>query len=269
MTNEVEGPTMRIALGIEYDGSNYRGWQTQPQGGAIQDHVESALTQLADAPIAVVAAGRTDAGVHALHQVVHFDAPVERDANAWVRGTNRFLPANIRVLWATQVASDFHARFSARSRSYQYWLLNDAVGPGVFQGRMGWFHSPLDEARMQAAADMLVGEHDFTTFRSSECQAKSPVRVMASISVVRAGQIIRLDFRANAFLHHMVRNLVGSLVYVGCGRQDVDWMGEILRARDRALAAPTFAPDGLYLSAVDYDAGWSLPSIRPRIPWSC
>lgn len=258
---------MRIALGIEYDGSGYRGWQTQPGGGAIQDHVEAALSQLAAAPVQVVAAGRTDAGVHALQQVVHFDAPVERDQSAWVRGTNRFLPANIRVLWATPVADDFHARFSARTRCYQYWLLNDGVGPGVFHGHMGWFHAPLDEARMQAAANLLLGERDFTTFRSAECQAKSPVRVLESVSIVRMGQILRLDFRANAFLHHMVRNLVGSLVYVGCARQEVGWIADILAARDRALAAPTFAPDGLYLSAVDYDAAWSLPPSRPRMPW--
>lgn len=260
---------MRIALGVEYDGSGYRGWQTQPEGGAIQDHVEAALSQLANAPVAVVAAGRTDAGVHALHQVVHFDAPVEREAHAWVRGTNRFLPANIRVLWAMPVADDFHARYSARSRSYQYWLLNDAVGPGVLHGRMGWFHVPLDAGRMQAAAELLRGEHDFTSFRSAECQAKSPIRTMDAIRVIRTGQILRFDFRANAFLHHMVRNLVGSLVYVGCARREVDWVGEVLQARDRSLAAPTFAPDGLYLSAVDYDAAWSLPLPRPRLPWSC
>lgn len=258
---------MRLALGIEYDGSTYRGWQTQPGGGAIQDHLEAALTQLADAPVSVVAAGRTDAGVHALQQVIHFDAPVSRDQNAWVRGTNRFLPANIRVLWAQPVADDFHARFSARARSYQYWLLNDPVGPAVYHGRMGWFHAPLDEGRMQAAANMLLGEHDFTTFRSAECQAKSPIRVLELASIKRIGQLIRCEFRANAFLHHMVRNLVGSLVYVGCARQEAQWMADILAARDRALAAPTFAPDGLYLSGVDYDASWSLPSLRPRMPW--
>lgn len=259
---------MRIALGIEYDGSDYRGWQTQPGGGSIQDHVEAALSQLAAAPVSVVAAGRTDAGVHALHQIIHFDAPVAREDSAWVRGTNRFLPANIRVLWATPVADEFHARFSARARSYRYWLLNDGVGPGVFHGRMGWFHAPLDAARMQAAADLLVGEHDFTTFRSAECQAKSPVRVLEAIRVERMGQLLRLDFRANAFLHHMVRNLVGSLVYVGCARQEVSWVAEILAARNRALGAPTFAPDGLYLSAVDYDASWLLPSVRTRMPWT-
>jgi tRNA pseudouridine38-40 synthase len=258
---------MRIALGLEYDGRGTRGWQTQPGGGSIQDDLQSALGQLAATPVNVVAAGRTDAGVHALHQVVHFDAPVERDMNAWVRGTNRFLPANIRVLWAAPVADDFHARFSARSRSYQYWLLNDAVAPGVWHGLVGWFHAPLDALRMQAAADVLAGEHDFTTFRSAECQAKSPVRTLERAEVRRMGNFIRFDFRANAFLHHMVRNIVGSLVYVGCARQEVDWVAHILAARDRALAAATFAPDGLYLSAVDYDAAWSLPPYRPRELW--
>lgn len=258
---------MRIALGIEYDGRGTRGWQTQPDGGSIQDQLEAALAQFVAAPVNVVAAGRTDAGVHALQQVVHLDAPVERDANAWVRGTNRFLPANIRVLWAAPVAAEFHARFSARSRSYQYWLLNDPVAPGVWNGRVGWFHAPLDEARMRAAAEVLLGEHDFTTFRSAECQAKSPSRTLEQAEVRRIGSFIRCDFRANAFLHHMVRNIVGSLVYVGCARQEVDWMAEILAARNRALAAPTFAPDGLYLSAVDYDASWSLPPYRPRELW--
>lgn len=258
---------MRIALGLEYDGRGTRGWQTQPGGGSIQDELEAALAQFAAAPVNVVAAGRTDAGVHALQQVVHFDASVDREMIAWVRGTNRFLPANIRVLWAAPVAGDFHARFSARSRSYQYWLLNDPVAPGLWHGRVGWFHAPLSEARMQAAANALKGEYDFTTFRSAECQAKSPVRTLERAEVTRLGNFIRFDFRANAFLHHMVRNIVGSLVYVGCARQDVSWMAEVLAAQDRALAAPTFAPDGLYLSAVDYDAAWSLPPYRPRELW--
>ena len=258
---------MRIALGLEYDGSTHRGWQTQPGGGAVQDHLEAALSQLADAPVGVTAAGRTDAGVHALSQIVHFDSDADRDQNAWVRGTNRFLPPNIRVLWAAPVAADFHARFSARSRSYQYWLLNDPVAPAIWQGRAGWFHAALDVERMSAAAALLLGERDFTTFRSAECQAKSPVRVLEQASVSRHGNFIRFEFRANAFLHHMVRNLVGSLVYVGCARQEVGWIADIAHTRNRALAAPTFAPDGLYLSAVDYDPAWNLPVHRPRELW--
>jgi len=258
---------MRVALGLEYEGSGHCGWQTQPGGGAIQDHVEAALSQLAAEPIKITAAGRTDAGVHALMQVVHLDTNAVREAQAWVRGTNTHLPANIRVLWATPVAEDFHARFSATSRSYQYWLLNDAVAPGVCHGQVGWFHAPLDEARMQTAANQLLGEHDFTTFRSAECQAKSPVRVLELAQVTRQGRFIRFDFRANAFLHHMVRNIVGSLVYVGCARQEPDWLAEITAARNRALAAPTFAPDGLYLSAVGYDAAWALPTQPARQPW--
>lgn len=258
---------MRIALGLEYDGSTCIGWQTQPGGGAIQDHLESALSQLANETIDVIAAGRTDAGVHALCQIVHFDTEADRDQNAWVRGTNRFLPANIRVLWATPVAEEFHARFSARSRSYQYWLLNDPVAPAIWKGRAGWFHAPLDVERMSMAASLLIGERDFTSFRSSECQAKSPVRMLEQATVSRHGRFVCFEFRANAFLHHMVRNLVGSLVYVGCHRQEVAWIENLTRARDRALAAPTFAPDGLYLSAVDYDPAWKLPSNGSRELW--
>lgn len=255
---------MRIALGLEYDGRGFCGWQTQPGGCAVQDHVELALAKFVAHPVSVTAAGRTDTGVHALAQVVHFDTTAEREAVSWVRGPNAHLDARVRVQWAAQVPDSFHARFSATSRTYDYWLLNDPVDAGVWQGRVGWFHQPLDAGVMQRAARALVGQHDFTTFRAAECQAASPERNLQQAEVTRHGSIIHFRFAANAFLHHMVRNLVGSLVYVGCGRQPEGWLAELLAARNRALAAPTFAPDGLYLSSITYDPVWNLPPFRPR-----
>jgi tRNA pseudouridine38-40 synthase len=258
---------MRMALGIEYEGSSYHGWQSQPGLPSIQDHLQTALAAVAAHPVQVNAAGRTDAGVHATGQVIHFDTTADRDAWSWVRGGNSHLPANIRILWAQAVPDEFHARFAAIARSYDYWLLNDPVSPGVMEGRVGWFHAPLDEALLQSAADHLLGKHDFTTFRSAECQAKTPVKTLQQAKVSRHGPFLRFQFKADAFLHHMVRNIVGSLIYVGCGRKSESWMAEILAARDRALAAPTFAPDGLYLSCVHYDERYPLPAARPRMPW--
>jgi tRNA pseudouridine38-40 synthase len=255
---------MRIALGIEYDGGPFSGWQTQPGGEGVQDHLEAALSCLADAPIATITAGRTDAGVHALGQVVHFDTDVRRAEHSWVRGTNSHLNAHIRVLWAKQVSQEFHARYGARLRTYDYLLLNDAVDAGVWKGHVGWFHLPLDVKAMQTAVRDLVGEHDFTTFRAAQCQAASPVRTITAAEVSQQGLIVRFSFSANAFLHHMVRNLVGSLVYIGCGKQPAGWMAELIGARNRGLAAPTFAPDGLYLAAVEYDAQWGLPVFPAR-----
>lgn len=253
---------MRIALGIEYDGVPFCGWQTQPGGGSVQDALEAALTQFAATRVEVVAAGRTDAGVHATAQVVHFDAPVERTIDSWVRGTNTFLPPALRVAWAHGVADDFHARYSATARTYDYLLVNDSVAPAVLHGKVGWYHRPLDAGAMQSAAQLIVGEHDFSAFRDAQCQAKTPVRLMHSASVRRHGDLIALRFTANAFLHHMVRNLVGSLVYIGAGKQPTAWMAELLETRDRRNAAPTFAPDGLYLSGIDYDARFGLPRFR-------
>ena len=257
---------MRIALGLEYCGIPFCGWQTQPGGCAVQDHVEDALAKFTGARVATVTAGRTDTGVHARAQVIHFDSPVERDAVSWVRGTNTFLHPRVRVLWAQPVADEFHARFAARSRRYDYLLLNDAVGAGLFDGFVGWCHQPLDAPRMHAAAQALVGEHDFTTFRAAECQAATPVRTVSRVSVERSGKLIRLSFTANAFLHHMVRNLVGSLVYVGCGKQPVEWLATLLKGRDRSRAAPTFAASGLYLAEIDYDKVWNLPEFPDRSP---
>jgi len=255
---------MRIALGLEYDGAAFCGWQHQPSGCAIQDHLERALSTFAASPIATVAAGRTDAGVHARAQVVHFDTDAIRDDSSWVRGPNAMLPAAIRVIWARPVPDDFHARHGARSRTYQYLLLDDAVAPGLLESKVGWFHRPLEVASMQEAARALVGEHDFSAYRDAQCQARTPVRIVHEARVERIGSLVVFTLRANAFLHHMVRNLVGSLVYVGAGRQPPAWIAELLERRDRRLAAPTFAPDGLYLSAIEYDRAFGLPGFRPN-----
>jgi len=254
---------MRIALGLEYDGTAFCGWQTQPGACGVQDHLEKALTQFADHPVSVTAAGRTDAGVHATAQVVHFDSGAVRSDNAWVRGPNSFLDPKARVLWAREVPGDFHARYSARSRTYRYLLLNEPVAPAALHGRVGWFHRPLDADAMALAARCLVGEHDFSAFRDAQCQAKSPVRELREARVERVQNVVVFTFRANAFLHHMVRNVVGSLVYVGAGRQDAAWLAEVLASRDRSRAAPTFAPDGLYLAAIEYDPAFALPAFRP------
>ena len=252
--------TTRLALGLEYDGRAFCGWQTQPSGCAVQDAAERALAGIAGTPVATICAGRTDTGVHALAQVIHFDPAVERPESAWVRGGNALLPPGVVFLWARPVAADFHARFSALRRRYRYVLLNRPVRPATEAGRVGWFHLPLDVERMQAAAARLVGEHDFSAFRSSECQAKSPVRVMHEVRIERHGEYVVFEFCANAFLHHMVRNLVGTLVYVGKGRQDPEWVSALLAARDRTRAAPTFDAAGLYLAGVEYDPAFALPT---------
>jgi tRNA pseudouridine38-40 synthase len=250
---------VRIALGLEYDGSAFCGWQSQLGGCGAQDTLETALAQVAGHPVRVAAAGRTDAGVHALSQVVHFDTEVVRPQTAWVRGVNAFLPSSLRVQWAQAVDAEFHARFSAERRSYQYWLQVSPVAPAVFSGKVGWYHRPLDIDAMRAAAAMLPGEHDFSAFRAAECQAKTPVKTLHQADICRHGDFILFEFCANAFLHHMVRNLVGSLVYVGNGNFPPEWMDELLQQKDRTRAAPTFMPDGLYLTGVHYDARWGLP----------
>lgn len=258
--------TMRIALGLEYDGRGFCGWQTQPSGCSVQDALERALAGIAGEPVATVCAGRTDTGVHALSQVVHFDTAVVRPESAWVRGTNALLPAAVAITWAHPVPSEFHARFSAQRRRYRYLLLNRAVRPAADAGRVGWFHLPLDVQRMQDAARNLLGEHDFTAFRSSECQARTPVRVMHGADVRREGDYVTFEFCANAFLHHMVRNIIGTLVYVGKGKERPAWVAELLAARDRTLAAPTFDAAGLYLTAVEYDPAFGLPSYSGAAP---
>jgi len=253
----------RIALGVEYDGSRFCGWQIQPAGCSAQNALERALAEIAGAPVVTVCAGRTDAGVHALAQVVHFDTGAQRPDMAWVRGTNALLPPALAVTWSREVAQDFHARYSALTRCYRYLLLNHPVRPAADQARVGWFHAPLDLERMQRAARLLLGEHDFSAFRSAECQARTPVRTLARLEIERQGDYVVFDFCANAFLHHMVRNIVGCLVYVGKGKHPPEWMGEVLAGRDRTRAAPTFEAAGLYLARVVYDPKWGLPD-APR-----
>jgi tRNA pseudouridine38-40 synthase len=255
---------MRIALGIEYDGSRFLGWQTQPGGGAVQDALEPALSGIAGEPLSVTCAGRTDRGVHARGQVVHFDTQAARPESAWVRGVNAMLPESVAVLWSREVADDFHARFGARARTYRYVLLNRPVRPALGARHVGWFHVPLDVEAMRRAASHLAGEHDFSAFRSSECQAKSPVRTLHALDIERRGDRVDFVVRANAFLHHMVRNLVGTLVYVGKGKHPPQWAREVLESRDRARAAPTFAAEGLYLEKVEYEPRWNLPAQAAR-----
>jgi tRNA pseudouridine38-40 synthase len=251
---------VRIALGLEYDGAAHAGWQTQPSGHGVQDAVEAALAAIAGVPIATICAGRTDAGVHAIDQVIHLDTDVERPLTAWVRGVNRFLPPSAAVRWARRVAPDFHARYSAYSRTYDYLIVNEPVRSPLLHARAGWVFRPLDVGAMAAAAALLIGRHDFSSFRSAECQAASPVRELNELRVARRGRIVRVRARANAFLHHMVRNLVGALVHVGLGRRPPGWIADVLAARDRSVAAPTFSAAGLYLMRVEYDQRFDLPA---------
>lgn len=250
---------VKVALALEYDGAPYCGWQTQANGCGIQDVVEDALTSIAGEPIELHAAGRTDSGVHALAQIVHFQTTADRPLSAWVRGVNALLPRSIRVLWSHPVGATFHARFSAYSRRYRYLVYNAAVAPALLDSKVGWFHAPLDVSIMHDAARCLIGKHDFSSFRAAECQARSPVKQLEKLSVERRGQMIVFDFEADAFLHHMVRNIVGALIYVGSARRPREWIGELLLARDRTLAAPTFTAAGLYLTGVSYPAEFALP----------
>lgn len=225
----------------------------------MQDVLEQALAAIAGEPVSVTGAGRTDRGVHARGQVAHFDTAAARPQTAWVRGVNAFLPESIAVLWAQPVDAEFHARYSAISRTYRYRLINRPVRPALEARHAGWYHAPLDVEAMRAAAAALVGEHDFSAFRAAECQAKTPVRTVHSIAIEQSAERIDLVIRANAFLQHMVRNIVGSLVYVGAGKQPQQWIAQLLASRDRTKAAPTFAPEGLYLEKIEYDAKWGLP----------
>ena len=257
----------RLALGLSYRGSAYHGWQSQPDGRTVQDRVEAALSEFAAVPVATVCAGRTDTGVHALNQVLHIDAPVQRDPFSWVRGSNRYLDKDIALQWCQAVAADFHARRSAIGRRYRYLLLQSAVRPALEHALCGWSFRPLDGEAMRAAAALLIGEHDFSSFRAAECQALSPVKTMRAIRIERRGAYWRFDFDASAFLHHMVRNLMGCLLVVGEGRQSPGWLAEVLAARSRDAAAPTFAPDGLYFVGPYYDARYAIPEHTPAMDW--
>jgi len=250
----------RFALVLSYDGSRFDGWQTQPSGRAVQDHLERALALIAGHPVATVCAGRTDAGVHALRQVVHFDTDAERPETAWVRGVNSYLPDGVAVRHVRRVDEHFHARFGARRRCYRYVLHLSPVRHPLLAGRAGWTHQTLDLAPMNQAALQLVGEHDFSSFRSSQCQAASPVRKLDVLSIERQGALVLFTVTGNAFLHHMVRNLVGLLVAVGSGRHEPDFAAQLLEQRDRRLAPATFDAAGLYLEGVQYDDGLGLPT---------
>jgi tRNA pseudouridine38-40 synthase len=250
---------VRIALVLEYDGSNFCGWQSQRSGGSVQDAVEAALSRIACCSVRIVTAGRTDAGVHASYQVVHFDTQAQRPMSAWVRGANALLPDSVAILWASEVSDEFHARYCATERCYLYLLLNHRARPGLYRGKVGWFHQALDLELMRTAMQALLGEHDFSAFRAAECQAKSPVRNLTKLEITQLGDTVVFELRANAFLHHMVRNIVGCLIYVGKGRYPPEWIAALLKNGNRSEAAPTFPAAGLYLAGVSYDAKWKLP----------
>lgn len=255
---------MRIVLGLEYCGTGFCGWQSQLQGCGVQDALGAAVSAIAGEKTVVTAAGRTDTGVHAAFQVVHFDPPARRPLTAWVRGVNSHLLPGVAVLWAREVSETFHARFAATQRGYRYVLLNHPVRPALNHGLIGWHHRPLDAGAMNRAAAHLIGRHDFSAFRAAGCQARSPVKELRLVQVERRGDYLLCDFRADGFLHHMVRNLMGCLVQIGTGAQPPEWMHEILLSRDRTLAAPTFDAAGLYLVHIRYPADFALPESSDR-----
>lgn len=259
----------RIALGIEYAGHAYCGWQKQQDCIGVQQRLEQALAQIACEAVEVVCAGRTDRGVHALSQVVHFDTTAIRPQAAWVQGVNSHLPNDIRVLWSREVDDNFHARFSAVARRYRYVLLARSTASALFSPLQAWTGYTLDADVMHQAAQSLVGEHDFSSFRAAECQAKHPRRCITHIQITRRGDYFFFDVEANAFLHHMVRNIVGSLMMVGKGERSIDWIAEVLAARDRRLAAATAPASGLYLTHVRYPSHYQFPQVSMQSLWAC
>jgi len=287
---------IRVAIGLEYDGRAFCGWQSQPTGCGVQDALEQEAAEIAGHPVSVIAAGRTDTGAHASYQVAHFDTQAERPLTAWVRGVNSHLPDGMAILWSRTMPEDFHARFTVEERGYRYILLNHPVRPGLMAGKIGWHHRPLDEMLMSQAVSLLLGRHDFSAFRAAECQASSPEKELRQASVRRSGDYLVFDFRADGFLHHMVRNIVGVLVHIGAGaavgaslitavllqtliqvtpgRQEalegitMLVVNELLSHKDRTRAAPTFMADGLYLSYIRYPSRFELPS-SGRSPWPC
>ncbi len=270
---------MRVALGISYNGQPYSGWQSQASGNTVQDHLEAALGRFATHKVATICAGRTDAGVHGLMQVVHFDTALQRTPFSWVRGTNTFLPPDIAVQWAQPMPDAFHARACAVARRYAYVLLQSPVRPSVDAGRVGWVYHALDEQAMLTAVQHLLGEHDFSSFRAAACQAKSPVKTLQRIDITRRGAdsaqsphgcapcYWRFEFEGNAFLHHMIRNIMGCIVAIGQGAYPPDWMRQVLDTRSRDAAAPTFSPDGLYFQGPVYAPEWGLPARTAAYDW--
>ncbi|HVT33302.1 MAG TPA: tRNA pseudouridine(38-40) synthase TruA [Rhodanobacteraceae bacterium] len=251
---------MRIALGIEYDGTDFFGWQRLAHGPNVQGTVERAISFVAAHPVEVVCAGRTDAGVHARCQVVHFDSDAVRDERAWMLGANANLPPSVAVRWARVVGDDFHARYGARARRYRYRIVNRPFRAALDARHAAWERVPLDLDRMRAASSALIGEHDFTAFRTVACQARSPSRCVSDIAMTRSGEEVAIEIEANAFLHHMVRNIVGSLLPIGRGEQRPEWLAELLAGRDRSKAGPTAPPQGLAFLGPRYPARWNLPS---------
>ncbi len=259
----------RIALGIEYDGSGYHGWQSQLQEGVptVQETLERALSRVADHPVSVICAGRTDAGVHGTGQVVHFDSDAVRDSKAWVYGANSNLPADVCVRWATPVADDFHARFSAVSRRYRYVIWNYPIRPALFNRQLSWNYRPLELAPMQQAAHSLLGTHDFSAYRGVQCQAKSPIKTVHSLELYQQGALIVIEVEANAFLMHMVRNIAGVLMAIGAGFKPVSWAADVLESRDRTVGGVTAPAYGLYLVGVGYPERFALPPAQYGPPW--
>jgi tRNA pseudouridine38-40 synthase len=261
----------RIALGLAYNGSAYLGWQSQIGGNTVQDKLEEALRLFSglskDQRVVTNCTGRTDAGVHALMQVVHFDTPFEREPFSWMRGVNRFLPDDIAVQWAQEMPPEFHCRAQALTRRYAYIVLQSNMRPSIEQGRVGWSHLPLSLSAMQQAAQLLIGEHDFSSFRAAQCQALSPVKHLLRAQISQRGAYFRFDFEANAFLHHMIRNLMGCLLTIGRGDKPVAWASQVLAARKREFSAPTFSPDGLYFLGPTYAPQWGLPQRTAAFDW--
>lgn len=253
---------MRYAVGLEYDGSAYAGWQKQadPKLITLQSTVEAAFTRVADHPVFTICAGRTDAGVHATSQVLHFDSNADRTEYAWVCGVNSLLPRDVSVSWVKPMPDDFHARFLAMQRRYHYWIYNHPTRPAVLNNKVTWHMQPLDAQLMQAGANYLIGEYDFSSFRARNCQAKSPVKTIRELKITRSGSYIKLDIAANAFLYHMVRNIVGVLLAVGEGKQKPDWVKKVLDAIDREAGEITAAPQGLYLVEIKYPESYEIGS---------
>ncbi|KTC79296.1 tRNA pseudouridine(38-40) synthase TruA [Legionella sp. PATHC038] len=254
---------MRIALVLEYDGSQYHGWQAQTGLHTVQQAVEHALSKVADSPISVVCAGRTDTGVHATNQVIHFDCDKVRSIRAWIHGANSFLPKDICVKWGKELSEEFHARYSATARRYRYVIYNGAIRPALFRSNVTWQYRQLDHRQMHQAAQVLLGENDFTSFRSVECQSNTPMRNIHKLQVSRMGDLVIIDITANAFLHHMVRNIAGVLIAVGSGKHPVSWVDEVLKAKDRRLGAETAPAYGLYLVQVTYPQEFSILQNNP------
>lgn len=250
---------MRIALKIEYDGSQYHGWQAQHNLRTVQFHIEEALSKVANHPVEVVCAGRTDTGVHANHQIVHFDTHNHRSLRAWVHGSNSSLPKDVCVRHAFNVPDDFHARYSATARRYRYVIFNSSIRPALLRSHVAWQYRQLDHVAMHQAAQALIGEHDFTSFRSVECQSNTPMRNVHMLKVLRQGNFVVIDIMANAFLHHMVRNIAGVLISVGSGKQPNQYVADVLQAKDRRLGAETASPYGLYLVGVTYPEKFGIP----------